>query len=293
MDDDEVELIKRRLTEDVRESVQKQLFRMYAAIGTAVIVALGYANWNIFEDTKAKVEANAAKAVAEAVADAQDKIAGLKENVATQTGRIEYERERAAKVHSQVADQLSKLNLEADNLTSLNESVAALADARRQLEKDLADIKAQTEQLTVLREELRRISEQLRITDTANAQTYGGVIDELDKAEQQAKTLAERPTVYLQFAGGARSRAQELSEKLRADRFVMPGEERHAGAAGKRDIRYYYEADLAGANALASATLTALIEMGYSGEPRVKVTDLTGYGGTKPKPGIIELWVEL
>lgn len=293
MDEDEQELIRRRLTDDVRETVQKQLFRTYAMTGTAVIAVLGYANWNIFEDTKAQVVENADAAVQDAVADAQEKIAELKVSVAAQTGRIEYERERAVKVHSQVADQLAKLDLEASNLTTLNESVAALVDARRQLETDLEDIKARTEKLSVLGAELKRISEQLRVSDQANAQTYGDVIDKLDNAEKNAQVLAKRPTVYLQFAGGARSKAVELSEKLRVDGFVMPGEERHAGAAGKREIRYYYEADLEGANALASATLTAMTGMGYADDEPFTINDLTGYRGTKPKPGIIELWVEL
>lgn len=293
MNDDELELLKRRLTDDVRETVQKQLFRTYAMIGAAVIAVLGYAGWNIFSDARAKVEAEAADAVAGAVAKAQERIDSLKVDVATQTGKIEYERERAAKVHGQVADQLSKLNLEAANLSSLNESVAALADARRQLEKDLADIKAQTDQLAVLREELLRISERLKVTDQANATAYGDVINTLERAERDAQKLAARPTVYLQFAGGARDRAQELAARLSADDFIMPGEERHAGAVGKREVRYFYEEDLAGARALADATLNALVGMGYRGEPPVKLTDLTGYRGQKPKQSILELWVEL
>lgn len=293
MDSDELELLKRRLTDDVRESVQKQLFRTYAMIGTAVIAVLGYANWNIFEDTKAQVVENAGAAVEKAIANAQEQIADLKVRVAAQTGRIDYERERAVKVHSQVADQLAKLDLEASNLTSLNESVAALVDARRHLETDLADIKVRTENLSVLAAELKRISEQLRVTDQANAQTYGEVIDTLDKAAKHTEALAQRPTVYLQFAGGARSKAQELAAKLGADGFVMPGEERHAGAAGKREIRYYHEADRTGADALAKATEGALTEMGYAAGKPVEVTDMTGFRGKKPKPGIIELWVEI
>jgi hypothetical protein len=133
----------------------------------------------------------------------------------------------------------------------------------------------------------------LKVTDQPNASAYGEVISTLETAERQAQRLAARPTVYLQFAGGARGRAQELAERLSADDFIMPGEERHAGAAGKREIRYYYDEDVPSAERLADATHQALIGMGYPGEPPVKLTDLTGYRGQKPKQGILELWVEL
>lgn len=293
MDENDLELTKRRLIDEVRDTVQKQLFRTYALIGAAVIAAFGYANWDFVDDTKAEVRAKAAEAVNLAVASAQSKIDSLKEDVASQTGRIEYERERAAKVHSQVADQLRLLDVEANNLTSLNESVAALSDARRQLETGIADIKARTDNLSVMAEELKRIAAKLQVSDKGNAAAYGDVIKTLDSAQQKVQDLAARPTVYLQFAGGARALAQELAAKLAAVGFLMPGEERHAGAAGKRDVRYYYPEDRPGADALASGATAALIEMGYSAVPPIKVDDLSSYGGTKTKPGVLELWVEL
>lgn len=102
-----------------------------------------------------------------------------------------------------------------------------------------------------------------------------------------------RPTVHLQFAGGARSKAQQLSRLLSDDGFEMPGEERVAAAAGRREIRYFYEADRAAAVALEQGTTAALQSMGYAAVPAVKIVDLSNGKGDKPDQGTIELWVEL
>jgi hypothetical protein len=263
-------------------------------VGTAVIAVLGYANWNIIEEAKAKAEKSATAAVAGAIVNATKKIGELAVDVAVQTKLIEAERARASELQGLMAEELLKLSLEAKNLTALNESVAEAVDARSLLKKDIIDIKVRTETVSVLIAQLTSMAEKLGKSDQPNAQAYNDVVSKLDTAQKKAEALAKRPTVYLQFAGGARSRAKELLAKLLdTDRFVLPGEERHGGAAGKREVRYYDAADLDGAKALADATLKALIDMKYSGDQQVKIIDLTGYNGLKPKQGILELWVEL
>jgi hypothetical protein len=105
--------------------------------------------------------------------------------------------------------------------------------------------------------------------------------------------IVTRPTVYLQFAGGARGRAQELTRLLALDGFILPGEERLPAAAGKSEIRYFHTEDREAAEALKKSAAQALSELGYSAKREVTIVDLTDWSGEKPEPGVLELWVEL
>lgn len=293
MDEDSFELTKRRLIDEVRESVQKQLFRTYAIVGTAVIAVLGYANWDFIAETKKNVQQKAEEAVEMEIDKVREQVRTLEKNVDQQTGRIQSERDRAREIHAEVATQLSRLDVEAHDLATLNEAVRALTEARRQLEEDIVDVKARTDRLSVLADELKRVAGELKRIDPANAASYQSVVDNVTKAENEVQALTERATVYLQFAGGSRDRAVELSRRLADSGFIVPGEERHGGAAGKREVRYFYEEDKEAADALAAATLAALVAMDYPDRPDVRAIDLTGYKATKPKRGVLELWVEL
>ncbi len=294
MNDDEYELVKRRLQEDVREDVQKKLFRTYALVGLAVIGTLGYANWDFIEDTKNEVKTAAEDQVDAALEETLIKVDTLKAAVSHQTGRVDSEQDRVSDMLKDVAKQLSKLDVEASTLATLNETVSSLTESRRELQLGLSDVRGQTEQLSVLADELKRLASALQTNSSpANASQLQTVLDNVDSAIEKSKELADRSTVYLQFAGGARSRAIELSRLLTDEGFVLPGEERHAGAAGKKEVRYFHEEDLDAANTLASATVKSLEEMGYEHAGSVKLHDLTDFSGAKPVPGTLELWVEL
>lgn len=292
MNETEIELLKLKLADHVRTNVERKLFRVYALMGVIAVAAFSYANWDFVADTKEEVRRNADKAVEAAIEASQGKIDVLTEAVNIQFGRIEETRERADRVRAEVGAKLRQLKFETHNLESLNETVTSLAESRRQLEVDVDAIKARTDTLTVLGEELRNIALRLKTLDADNSQQYVDAVGKLDSVAIDAEERANRPTVYMQFAGGARRLAQELSRRLEAQNFFVPGEERLSAAAGKREVRYFHTEDEEAAKRLVIDTTLALKDMHYT-DNEVSIKDLRDFAGAKPKPGILELWVEL
>jgi hypothetical protein len=110
--------------------------------------------------------------------------------------------------------------------------------------------------------------------------------------ESFAKAAGEPATVFFQFAGGQRQQATALSAELRAAGFDVPGEERTAGAAGQRQVRYFHDGDADSARALVTAVNAALQQLGYE-TVAVTMKDFTDYPKLKPREGTLELWLEL
>jgi energy-coupling factor transporter ATP-binding protein EcfA2 len=99
------------------------------------------------------------------------------------------------------------------------------------------------------------------------------------------------PTIYFQFAGGSRDQAQQLSKALQDKGYKIPGEERIATAAGKREVRYFYAAQKTIAAQLASDTTQILQRLGY---PSLSVSAVFAGDPTKSNPdGKLELWLEI
>jgi hypothetical protein len=98
-------------------------------------------------------------------------------------------------------------------------------------------------------------------------------------------------SVNFQFAGGSRDQAQQISKALQEIGYKIQGEERTGAAAGKREVRYFYNGQRAVAEQLAIDTNKVLQRLGYpllSGPPVLV--------GTPPKSnpdGKLELWLEI
>ena len=119
------------------------------------------------------------------------------------------------------------------------------------------------------------------------------VAESTQQARQQVEAVAARPTVWFQFAGAPRPQAQDFSRALVKKGYIVPGEDREPGAAGKREVRYFYPEDKSLATRLATDAVDALQELGYNPPPQVAVKSLVEYEGKKPRPSTLELWLEL
>lgn len=98
-------------------------------------------------------------------------------------------------------------------------------------------------------------------------------------------------TVYFQFAGGGRDQARQLSKALQDKGYKIPGEERAGGAAGKREVRYFYAGQKTIAAQLATDATQALQRLGY---PSLTVSAVPAGDPTKTNPdGKLELWLEI
>ena len=301
MDDDDLELARRRLVEEVRENVERKIFARYGLILTVIIATLGYVGWSTYLDLSAGVDEAIAKIdqrieteVTDELSNHDTTLSQFTETVLKQSGKIELQQERANDLFKRFSAQLEELGVKARDIELLNESIDALNEDRRKFATELAELKARTELVAELATNLETLAEDLKVNDTDNAEVYSKLANGVTQATNDAKRDFDRSTVYLQFAGGSRSKAVELSNLLRKQNFIMPGEERHGGAAGKRQVRYYYDADQAAAERLAEATREALTTMNYDlGGSPVSVLPFLNFKGKLPDPGVLELWVEL
>lgn len=111
------------------------------------------------------------------------------------------------------------------------------------------------------------------------------------QASLQALNADQDTTIFFQFAGAStREEAKAISAKLAERGYKMPGEERIGSAAGLHEIRYFYDEDAEAAKRAAGEVNAVLAAMGYKAE--VKTKSLTGYSRTKPRQGVLELWLE-
>ncbi|MCA0870868.1 hypothetical protein LCL97_08535 [Seohaeicola saemankumensis] len=180
---------------------------------------------------------------------------------------------------------------------ALNRRQADWEKARDQANSDFA---ARFESLALLVESIRNQVEDLQRTVTDEPVEPVVSQREIDEIvayaqEQQIVIVPDpesdgNPLVYVQFAGVARERIQQISEELRRFSYELPGEERLSTAAGKHEVRYFWDDDREAARALASRTNDVLADLGY--RANVIAEDLTGFGGKKPQKNTLELWLE-
>ncbi len=180
---------------------------------------------------------------------------------------------------------------------ALNRRQADWEKARDQANSDFA---ARFESLALLVEGIRDQVDALQRTVTD--EPVEPVVSQRDideivayAKEQQIETGPDpesdgNPLVYVQFAGVARESIQQISEELRRFSYELPGEERLPSAAGKHEVRYFWNDDQEAARALASRTNDVLADLGYRAD--VVAEDLTEFGGKKPQKNTLELWLE-
>ena len=202
---------------------------------------------------------------------------------------------------------------------NLDASRQELADNFQRLNENLSDYQTRTEEFGI---ELNRLASAgdletvARSVDLLGAQ-LAAMNDQLFELTQKASTTEElfqqgadgaaiqeavadvapetpsstaSATVYFQFAGSTRELAEAISGRLESRGYIMPGEERTSIAAGKHEIRYFFEEDLAQAQKLGEEVNAALLAMGL--RSNVSVSDFTSYQGAKPRRSTLELWLE-
>ena len=111
-------------------------------------------------------------------------------------------------------------------------------------------------------------------------------------AQVQVVKLA-LPTVFFQFSGGPRDQAQRLSRALQTIGYRIPGEERTSGAAGLREVRYFFRGQSTLARELADNVNRILQQQGLAIPPvTIELKNESTAIATNPD-GKLELWLEL
>lgn len=110
---------------------------------------------------------------------------------------------------------------------------------------------------------------------------------------QTVQETAAQTTVYLQYDAMPLEQADAIARALIRDKFKVPGPERQKmPESGLLQVRYYWPSDKAEADRLAQSARNVLKSQGVDFSV-VQVQDLTGWTRTKPRSGVLELWIGL
>jgi uncharacterized phage infection (PIP) family protein YhgE len=307
LDDDRLELLERQLAERVTERVRPALFRLYATVGLAVIGALGFVGWDLVSDIKAEIKTEITDSI-------DEEVTAKRSEIAERVTEARFMAKRAGKVIERVEKQLEDFQPQADNLDETIERVKALnvtsqdltAIYAQELTPLVANVDSLSRQLRVLAEQVN----QLNLIATAGglstkalpeaspqqrSAAIQSVITNSKEAELQMAQARKKTTVFFQFAGGRREQAKELSAALKANGYNISGEDREGDAARKHEVRYFHDEDQETARRLAEDTTQALRKLAYLERqmPDVVAKSFESYAGKKPRPGVLELWLEI
>ncbi|MCZ8190905.1 MAG: hypothetical protein O9326_14495, partial [Microcystis sp. LE19-338.1B] len=202
-------------------------------------------------------------------------------------------------------DNIQKVKILDDKIQKLDKISTSLdiASQRQPLDSSVDSLQSQLKELAIQVDKLNSIV-------TVSVQKPGGesvqaaqqrkaaiqsVILATQKAEQSLAEKRKRTTVFFQFAGGKRPQAEALSDALKKADYIVPGEDREGEAAGKHEVRYFYNQDRVAAESLAQDATRALRNLGYSISqvPNIEAKSFVSYRGKKPSQGTVELWLEI
>ncbi|MFO1079323.1 MAG: hypothetical protein U1E23_01665 [Reyranellaceae bacterium] len=332
LDKETLEYFRSNLERDVRESVERKLFRTWTALATAFLAGvglvgapwlMGYLDRQIAEAVhdrvgkavnepteKARKQAEEAETVARtSLSELQVRKRVLDESLEDMRRKSAEADTDMAKLRRDVASGVREINdaLKAsqERLGEIDDRARQLSDRLRNAVPDAAVLASLTEDVKALVGEVARLGGELkRVADKAGAP----VAADLDKVQQQqmaslqqtavqrTQQVAQMPTsgltVYLQFAGFDRDTVKGLSKRLAAAGFHVPGEERIGAAQGLREIRCFYVADCEQAARLKEVIDGYLRTVEKEPVRTVTVKSLPDYT-PKPRPGIVEVWVGL
>lgn len=327
-EEDEAELIRRRLEDEIKANVEKELFRYYRNVGSVIITVLGFVGVSIGwpslvamikTETKNQIALQVSKPVAEAenIAKEAQKVANdvfgrleVKQTLISESiGRIgpkfDQITERVGSVDEKIKEVEKATTVMRERTTFLREQVQAdpvtksdiakLKENIGSLEEDLNSIAIQTANLAkiLISAQTQPVSDQRietaqkALTDIADKQTTI-----INAVEQESQSPQSTSIVYVQFAGGTRRTIEAVDKRLQAKGWRVPGEERVKLAAGKREIRYYYNDDKKAAEELEGDLRKALTDENLNSAPfALRLIDPDNFK-IRPAKGILEIWIE-
>lgn len=314
LDEDRLELLERRLADRVTERVRSDLFSWYAAIGTAVITVCGILGVNVVLSIRTEIKSEIKQEFEQELQVKRDEVREL-------ISETRLKAKEAKVIIEQVQRELRAFRPQAEGLDNNIQKVKILDDKIQKLDKISTNLDITSQKYSQplgssvdsLQSQLKELAiqvDKLNSIVTVSVQKPGGesaqaaqqrkaaiqsVISATQKAEQSLAKKRERTTVFFQFAGGKREQAEALSEALKKADYIVPGEDREGGAAGKHQVRYFYTQDRVAAESLAQDATRALRNLGYSISqvPNIEAIPFVSYSGKKPSQGTVELWLEI
>ncbi|MGE3293596.1 MAG: hypothetical protein AB7I59_05340 [Geminicoccaceae bacterium] len=301
-----LELLERRLADNVGERVERTLKVRYAGIVAAVLFVLGLAGYSWIDNLVVRAIGPVSKDAERTMTEMNVQLDLARENKRKLDALIEQltaDADAAQRRIESFQTRLTKQQEEFDGtLVSINDQLGAVVVRRRELEADLVENRSSLG--TTLDETRKIVAELAQVTEDLADLAGDGRAETAERVaalRQQAQSLADRAqqaasgehlaTVFLQYGKSvAPDVARAVGDALRGDGFVVPGEDRMPNDS--REVRYFYAEDREAANALAAKTAAALASLGFTDLP-VEVRDFTGWAKAKPRAGTLELWLAL
>ncbi|MFO1047601.1 MAG: hypothetical protein U1E52_06850 [Geminicoccaceae bacterium] len=301
-----LELLERRLADDVGDRVERTLKVRYAGIVAALLFVFGLAGYSWIDNLVVKAIGPVSQDAQRTITEMNVQLDLARENKRKLDALIEQltsDADAAQRRIESFQTRLTKQQEEFDGtLESINDQLGAVVVRRRELEADM--VENRTSLGTALDETRKIVAELAQLTeDLADLAGDGraDVAEQVAGLRRQAQSLAERAqqaasgahiaTVFLQYGKSvAPDVARAVGDALRGDGFIIPGEDRIPNDA--REVRYFYADDREAAATLAGKTAAALAGLGYA-DLTVEVHDFTGWAKAKPRPGTLELWLAL
>lgn len=292
-------------TEETR--VRGALFRFYGAAGAAAITVLGYVGYDLIAEMRNSADDKAAEIISATVQprihDAEkilmrieidhavlEKLAERNTGSINEIERLLGEVRPKVKEMETISDQLEDFRnrgkaLEAD-IARYAESAAAvegLAERVSELSTQTATIaKVASEATTTTKAELGLVSQNSSL-----------IADQSSAISQNIAEARSRPIAFLQYYGMPRETAQALAKKIGDHGFLLPAvDEEPMSQAGMFEVRFFHHSDHEAAVRLGNAAKQSLEELALPTGP-IKITDVTGWPRSKPKPGTLEVWLGL
>ncbi len=243
IDSDRLELLERQLADRVTERIRPALFRLYATVGAAVIAVLGFVGWDIVTDIKTEAIYQVTRDLDAEIKPQRDEINRLlveSKTLAKQVDKVISDVERQLEKFEPKAAQLEQTILDIGNLEAESKDLdVAWKDFVVIYERD---IKPALQNIDTLSSELGELAKQVeelnaiapsRMPPNPNTpiqskaqrgESIKSIIQTTSVAQKDYNVVRKRTTVFLQFAG-ARQRARQLSEALKENGYIVPGED--------------------------------------------------------------------
>jgi predicted phage tail protein len=305
-----LELLERRLADSVGDRVERTLKVRYASILAAVLALVGVSGWGAIQSQVNNLVGNVLDPVRReaerAIEESKLRLESLRETqgrVAATTEKVEEQIAAGERRLEAFQARLTKQQDEFDRLLeTMNDQFAAALVRRRELEADiartgraveasLAATRAELAGLARLTGELAALAAEGRPGGQADAARFAAETAAIAERSQSAFVGDLVATVFVQYDRAVPAKvAADLAQRLRAARYVVPGEDQVPTEA--REVRFFAAADREAADRLAREAEAALEAMGLGRLP-VEVKDLSAYDKAKPRAGTLELWLAL
>jgi hypothetical protein len=304
--DDRLELLERQLAEKVTARVRPALFKLYAAVGAAVIAVLGFVSWDIVSDIKNEIKN-------EIRTEIDSDIESKRDEIIDRLAEIRFMANRANEIIQRVEQQLDAFRPQAESLDETIRKVSELQvtsrdliDAySRELKPLVENVEDFSEHLALLAEQVDQLNTIATGVEAASvgpqvptqeqrSEAIKSVISESKQAQQQLAQSRSKTTVFIQYSGGSSEQAAEIAGALRSGGFNVPAIDQDRNASRQHQVRYFHQDDKAAANRLAEQVNNILKEMNLWQQDRpVTSESFVAYKGLKPRPGVVELWLQI